>query len=255
MTLQHLKKLCDSLPDGVSIIDSDMRIDWVNKVHHENGFHRDGVKGKKCYFIYKGRDRICRKCPALKALLTKKTIRIEERGADGKHYEVTAVPLHGKEEKVMEIVREIKKRKPFVVSLASAQGIMAFVVDAKGKFVAMNSDAEKATGFTEKEMAGTSFTRLIKKENVAGFRKSFRSIIRGKLFPSFETEFRTKTGEAVPMEINCSPFHSEGVLLGVEIIARGITQRRNAEKTLKTALKKKKAARKKTSKKRKKAKK
>jgi len=106
-----LKELFNNLPEGVSIINSDLRIEWVNKHLHNKGFHCEGVTGKKCYFVYKNQKSMCKHCPTVKALSQKKTIRIIETGSDGKKYEVTAIPIikEGKVNQVIEIVREIKK--------------------------------------------------------------------------------------------------------------------------------------------------
>ncbi len=155
----------------------------------------------------------------------------------------------------MEIVREIRKVKPFTVSISSAPGIIAFVVDSKGKFVAMNNDAEKAIGYKEKDVVGTAFSKIIQKGEIGNFRDNFRSIIKGHRFPSFRTKFQTKKGKQMHVEINCNPFHSDGALLGVEIVARDITQRMEARNKLKLAPKRKAAPRKKTAKKKAKPKK
>ncbi len=105
MELAALKELFNNLPEGVSIIDSNMRIEWVNKHLHNKGFHCEGVKGQKCYLVYKKRERICKHCPTIKAFSKGKTIRINEKGADGRTYEVTAVPIfkEGKVDNVLEV--------------------------------------------------------------------------------------------------------------------------------------------------------
>lgn len=108
MELEALKEFFDTLPEGVSIIDSNMRLEWVNKFLDNKGFHCQGVKGKKCYFIYKKRGAMCKHCPTLKVFSRGKAVSVIEKGADGRKYEVTAVPVKkdGKVEKVIEIVRE-----------------------------------------------------------------------------------------------------------------------------------------------------
>ncbi len=238
MAFHSLTELFDSVPDGVSIINRDMRIEWVNRALQNKGFLCENVKGQKCYFAYKKSSSICRNCPTLKVFNTGKTIRIYERGADGKHYEVTAIPVFGenkaekKVENVVEIVREIKKKTPFAVSLSSIS-VMAFIADPEGKIVASNKAAESILGYSEKELAGKSFSSIAPKIESEHFMKIFRDVIEGRHFPSFRAEISKKSGGSIHAELSCNPFYSNGSTLGVEVIARDITSQVESENALK----------------------
>ncbi|HLC47262.1 MAG TPA: PAS domain S-box protein [Candidatus Nanoarchaeia archaeon] len=103
--------ILDNLPIGISIINKDMRIEWVNKALRNKGFDLECVKGKYCHQVYKNNQQVCENCPSAQAFRTGETVHTVEIGADKKEYNVTAVPIRDKESgeitKVIEIVNEL----------------------------------------------------------------------------------------------------------------------------------------------------
>ncbi len=76
----------DSIQDGISILDQDLRIMRVNRTMEQWYRHRMPLVGKKCYEAYHGRADACEPCP------TQRTLQ------DGAHH-VEIVPYSGPEDR------------------------------------------------------------------------------------------------------------------------------------------------------------
>jgi len=106
--------IIESIGDGISIIDTDFKILYENKVHRDNfGDHN----GENCYMAYRNTDQICQGCPAEATfkdgeIHTKEMSVRTEKGVSC--FEVTASPVRdstGKITAVVEVVRDITERK------------------------------------------------------------------------------------------------------------------------------------------------
>jgi PAS domain S-box-containing protein len=109
-SLHKLDLILSTLEDGIDIVTYDYVIQYQNK------FLKDrfgDLTGKKCYVEYMGLKKPCSYCPMKNAIKYKKTFRVEQKGKDGRDYEIISIPLeysHGRVE-ALEIVRDITERK------------------------------------------------------------------------------------------------------------------------------------------------
>jgi len=91
---REYRLLFDNVPCYVSVIDKNFRVVESNALFRQT-FSRKGAK--YCYELYKGRDSVCRKCPAVKAFRSGKRSTSLQVGVDKEgnrtHYMVTAAPL------------------------------------------------------------------------------------------------------------------------------------------------------------------
>ncbi|RQD63175.1 MAG: PAS domain-containing sensor histidine kinase [Desulfonatronovibrio sp. MSAO_Bac4] len=121
---EFLSTVFDSIQDGVSVLDADMRILRVNKKMNEWYSHMLPLEGKKCYQAYHGRSTECRVCPVSRALKTgclemDEIPLVQKDGATGT-LELYAFPMQddtGQVTGVVEFVRNISKRKKAEESL------------------------------------------------------------------------------------------------------------------------------------------
>jgi PAS domain S-box-containing protein len=81
---RFLSNIFESIQDGISVIDADMRIVRINPVIEEWFGHAMPVIGKKCYEVYHSRDEQCASCPSRTNLETRKS-------------SCEIVPKHGKD--------------------------------------------------------------------------------------------------------------------------------------------------------------
>jgi signal transduction histidine kinase len=91
---KEYRLLFDNVPCYISVIDKDFRVVDSNALFRET-FSKKGAQF--CYQMYKQRDEVCTKCPAVAAFRTKKRTTSLQVGVDKSgnqtHYVVTAAPL------------------------------------------------------------------------------------------------------------------------------------------------------------------
>jgi len=95
---QKLKNaILDAIGEGVSIIDEDMKIVWVNPIIEQWAGKLEDIKGKNCYKVYQKRDTPCENCPSLKTFKSGKIEKARQYAYDTegniKYFEFTSAPL------------------------------------------------------------------------------------------------------------------------------------------------------------------
>lgn len=102
---REYRLLFDNVPCYVSVIDSNFRVVDSNALFRDT-FSKKGQEF--CYQMYKGRDRVCTKCPAVRAFRSGERYTSLQVGVDkaGKktHYMVTAAPLKVNGDKVDRVI-------------------------------------------------------------------------------------------------------------------------------------------------------
>jgi len=63
-----LEGMFDTTPDGISVLDPELNIVWLNTTIKKWYRLSEPVIGCKCYQIYHLRNHPCRNCPAIRAL-------------------------------------------------------------------------------------------------------------------------------------------------------------------------------------------
>ncbi len=110
-------------------------------------------------------------------------------------------------------------------------GDAIFILNAKGKIVALNEQAEKMTKPNYKYFIGRSFRSIISPAMLPKAQRSFQTVMKGKT-ARLEFKFRRTTGQTLLIEITIMPCMSEGKPVAVLGIARDITEQRDAEQKL-----------------------
>ncbi|MFC1706934.1 response regulator [Planctomycetota bacterium] len=102
--------ILDSLKVGVSVINRDFAIQYINEEMVKCGWKRKDVLGALCYQAYKDERGVCSGCVAREAFRTGEKQEAIEEGRDGRLYEVIASPIPGPDgevEYVAEITRDV----------------------------------------------------------------------------------------------------------------------------------------------------
>lgn len=109
--------LFDHVPCYVTVINKDFRVLEANRLFRET-FSRKGAR--HCYELYKGREKVCPKCPAIDVFRSRRTSTSVQVGVnrEGKrtHYMVTAAPLTS-DGRTVESVIEMAQDISLVVEL------------------------------------------------------------------------------------------------------------------------------------------
>lgn len=109
-----------------------------------------------------------------------------------------------------------------------------YVHDLNGKYLSTNRATEKLIGWKSDEIIGKSFTDFISPESADWVRSILHKHITNgdKDSPAYEIEVLTKDGRHVPVEVSSRLIYEKGVAVGVQGIARDITDRKNAQAEL-----------------------
>jgi PAS domain S-box-containing protein len=117
---RFLANIFASIQDGISVLDSDLRILRVNQTMESWYAHALPLPGKKCFEAYHGAQEPCEICPNLEALKTGKATHgtVPQIGVGGeiaRWLDVYSFPLRdsitGKTRGVIEYARDISDRK------------------------------------------------------------------------------------------------------------------------------------------------
>ena len=107
-----------------------------------------------------------------------------------------------------------------------------YVHDLEGNYIRINHAAERLSGFTREEIIGHNFTEFIAPDHVRWVRDTFCTKLAKKGETTYEVDVIAKDGRHVPVEVSSRAIYENGVLVGVQGMARDITERKMAQDAL-----------------------
>jgi PAS domain S-box-containing protein len=140
---------------------------------------------------------------------------LEERIAERKRAEVA---LRESEERYRELFENAKDA--------------IYVHDLDGNYIRINRAAEELSGYSREEIVGHNFIEFIPKEHIKLVRQSFCAKLAKVGETSYEVDVVAKDGRRVPVEVSSRAIYENGVLVGVQGMARDITERKLAQDAL-----------------------
>jgi PAS domain S-box-containing protein len=142
----------------------------------------------------------------------------------------------GAETLVLSAIREIERRKAEKLDLtaiveASDDAIIGKTLDAT--IVSWNKGAEKIYGYKSKEILGQSISVLIPPGQPDELPAIMKRLQRGQYIQSYETTRVHKDGHAIDVSVTISPVKNKaGKVVGGAVVARDITEHKQAESAL-----------------------
>ena len=137
------------------------------------------------------------------------------------------------------IVRDVTDRKRAENALREAEGRyrelfenandIVYTHDLEGRFTAFNKAGETVSGYTREEVMILTIDEILAPEYREVAREMFRRKLDDGSNTRYETEIISKTGQRVPIEISTRLIERDGQPVGVQGIARDITERKRAE--------------------------
>jgi PAS domain S-box-containing protein len=110
---------------------------------------------------------------------------------------------------------------------------IVFTADLDGNFTSINRAGERLSGYERYEVLSMNFTTVVAPEYVEVARRAREVKLLGdKEGTRYELEMLTKDGRRIPLEVNTRLIYQEGRPVGVQGIARDITERKQAEEAL-----------------------
>jgi len=107
-----------------------------------------------------------------------------------------------------------------------------YVHDLRGNYVSMNHAAERVFGYPREEALEMNMKDIVAPEHLKRSREQLKKKINGAESTSYETDCITSDGRRLTLEINSTVIHEDGEPVGVQGIARDVTERKRAERAL-----------------------
>src|SRR5258708_1927617 len=112
-----------------------------------------------------------------------------------------------------------------------------FSHDLEGKYTSVNRAGEQITGYTHEECLSLKFTDTIAPEYVNDAREMMAKKILGDEGTAYEVEILAKDGKRIAVEVNSKLILEDGLPVGVQGIARDVTERKQLEEQLRQSQK------------------
>ncbi|MCI2430377.1 PAS domain S-box protein [Candidatus Acetothermia bacterium] len=103
-----------------------------------------------------------------------------------------------------------------------------YTIDNYGRFTSFNRKAEEITGYKLDEVLGRPYTILVQGRERHKTRRAFVRNLRGEVNTT-EVAVARKDGTSAVLELSSRPIWREGRVVGIQGIARDITERKNLE--------------------------
>ncbi len=133
-----------------------------------------------------------------------------------------------KRKKVEEKIRQSEKRYRNLFELAPDA---LLTLDMNGVITSCNASTLVMSGYSRDELIGQHFSKLgfLRMKDFIKYHALFASIERGKVTRSLQVTWRRKDGTSIFSELTIGPLTEESKNVGVQIIARDVTERKKAE--------------------------
>ena len=109
--------------------------------------------------------------------------------------------------------------------------------DLEGKYTSVNRAGELSTGYTHDECLALNIADTLAPEHVAKAREMIAKKIAGEKVTAYEIDILAKDGKRVAVEVNTKLILQDGVPIGVQGIARDVTERKFLEDQLRQSQK------------------
>jgi PAS domain S-box-containing protein len=152
-------------------------------------------------------------------------------------YEVRLV-VSGEDE-ALAIIRDISNRKRAEQALRESEeryrelfenaNDIVYTHDFSGRFTSLNKAGEEISGYSREEALRMNAIDITPPEHRALAREMVQRKIEGDPITRYEIELTAKDGRRIPVEVSTRVIYEEGKPVGIQGIARDITERRHAE--------------------------
>ncbi|HUS10986.1 MAG TPA: PAS domain S-box protein [Pyrinomonadaceae bacterium] len=107
-----------------------------------------------------------------------------------------------------------------------------YVQDIRGNYVSVNRAAEELSGYRRDEIVGKHFADFVAPEYLDCVNNNFNTKLKGRSQTAYELEVISRDGRRIPIELNSSTIFKDGVAVGIQGMARDITDRKRVEAAL-----------------------
>ncbi|HWR20636.1 MAG TPA: response regulator, partial [Verrucomicrobiae bacterium] len=142
------------------------------------------------------------------------------------------------EDLLEERTRQLRERERQYAQLFENANDVIYTHDLSGRFTAFNRMAEQITGYTRSEALTMHVAQVIAPEHLGLHHEITGQNVRGEISGDVcELEIVTRGGHRVPLEVSSGPIYRNGEVVGVQGIARDVSERKRLEAQLRHAQK------------------
>jgi diguanylate cyclase (GGDEF)-like protein/PAS domain S-box-containing protein len=132
-----------------------------------------------------------------------------------------------------EAIEELRESEMRYRNLFENANDLIYIHDLDGNYVSCNQAAERVFGFTREEVLNMNMKEVVAPEHLLLTRQMLaEKIAAGTKQTVYEAVCIAKNGRRVTLEVNSSVIYKNGVPVGVQGIARDITERKLTEEAL-----------------------
>ncbi|MEZ4752570.1 MAG: PAS domain S-box protein [Bdellovibrionota bacterium] len=137
------------------------------------------------------------------------------------------------QKKVQQALLETNEKLSAIIE---ASPVAIIVSDTEGSIKAWNPAATRIFGWTEEEMLGASFHRLLPDGFSSDYCRIRDSVLRGEAFSNKETRHLCQSGALIDVSVSSAPIHDiDDKVIGVVSLVTDITDRKRTENELRLA--------------------
>jgi two-component system cell cycle sensor histidine kinase/response regulator CckA len=135
------------------------------------------------------------------------------------------------------IEEELRKSEERYRDLVENAHDIIYTHDLEGNYTSINKASERITGYTREESLRMNLAQTVAPEYLEKARQMLAKKIAGEELTAYELEIIAKDGHRAAVEVNTRIIIEEGVPVGVQGIARDVTERKQLEEQLRQAQK------------------
>jgi two-component system cell cycle sensor histidine kinase/response regulator CckA len=109
--------------------------------------------------------------------------------------------------------------------------------DLQGRYTSINKAGEQITGYTREEALALDLNTTVAPEYIEKTREMLRKKLAGEKVTAYEMDLIAKDGHRITVEANTKLVFQNGVPVGVQGIARDVTERKHLEEQLRQSQK------------------
>jgi PAS domain S-box-containing protein len=252
MSEEKYRNLFENSRDVTLTMDLKGKITSVNKAAVKYGFKKEEIIGKtQLEFVPK--KYWPRLIKELGQIIRGKSVEGEivintPKGKKIAEYRNTPIIVNERVVGVQTALRDITERKKVEERLMESEerfrdlyesvpDALAIYVGRKGRLIEYNKAFNKWSGYSDEELKGNIFLDFVHPDDHALVLERYRTEYPEEKFPIiYEIKGLNKKGEPIPTEISVGTYKKNGKVIGINVMHRDITERKQVEEKMKKTL-------------------